>query len=218
MSEAVMDRKQFVRAVGTCCAACCVGALAGRLDGASAQDAPEPAAQSTPPASPPSPAAPEKSRAEKRIEFADRWVVRFFGVLDGALDGATRRKLMMANGGACYRDYLKEIDRQPRRRTLEEFAAWVRDNVKDGSTRVEGNVITMQFMTAAETGQPSAEGACLCPLVESRPAGLSGTYCLCSVGYVKEWHELLLGRPCEVELLGSVLTGAGRCQFRITVV
>jgi hypothetical protein len=217
MSEAVMDRKQFVRAVGTCCAACCVGALVGRLDGAYAQDEANTAPQSTPPASPLSPPTPEKSRAQTRIEFADKWVVRFFGVLDGALDQATRRKLMMANGAACFRDYIKEIGRQPKRRTLEEFAAWVKDNVKDGSTQVEGNVITMQFTTAAETGQPSAEGACLCPLVESKPAGLSGTYCLCSLGYVKEWHESILGRPCEVELLGSVLTGAERCQFRVTV-
>jgi hypothetical protein len=72
-------------------------------------------------------------------------------------------------------------------------------------------------MSAAETGLPSTEGACLCPLAESKPEGLSATYCSCSVDYVKKMHEQRLGRPCEVELVDSVLMGGRRCRCRITV-
>jgi len=46
---------------------------------------------------------------------------------------------------------------------------------------------------------------------------LSPTYCLCSVGYVREMHERVLGRPVEVELADSVLRGGKRCRFRMVV-
>jgi len=100
---------------------------------------------------------------------------------------------------------------------MENLAAWVKSNVKDDTYRVEGNTICVQFTSAAESGQPSKEGACLCPFVESKPAGLSPTCCFCSVGYVKVMHEMRLGRPVEVELLDSVLKGGKRCRFKITV-
>ena len=92
------------------------------------------------------------------------------------------------------------------------------EKVKDGSYRVDGDAIYFQYVSAAETGQASAEGACLCPLVESKPAGLSSTYCQCSVGYVKAMHELLLNRTVEVKLVDSVIMGGKRCQFKLTVV
>lgn len=62
------------------------------------------------------------------------------------------------------------------------------------------------------------ERICLCPMAEARKGGqLSPTYRLCSVGYVKEMHERMLGRPVEVELVGSALQGGARCKFHMTV-
>jgi len=57
----------------------------------------------------------------------------------------------------------------------------------------------------------------LCTFVETKPAGLSGTYCLCSIGYVKEWFDQMFARPVTVELLESTLTGGKRCRFKIMV-
>jgi predicted hydrocarbon binding protein len=54
-------------------------------------------------------------------------------------------------------------------------------------------------------------------MVESKPAGLSPTFCLCSLGYVKEMHEQMFMKPVEVELLSSVLRGDPSCKFKITV-
>lgn len=53
--------------------------------------------------------------------------------------------------------------------------------------------------------------------METKPAGLSGTYCICSVGYVKQWYETLLARPVEVDLIESTLMGGKRCKFKMTV-
>jgi hypothetical protein len=222
--DPVIDRKEFLAGLGKCCLGSCLCAAALGMNtaygGDSTGSAPEPAgsnqsAESEPPAAAGTPGAVPRSQA--RIEFAEKWARRFFGVLDATLDPAARKKVMMEAGRACFLEYIKETGQEMRPVTLERLKAWAEKNGNTDYTRFEGNVIYYQFMSAAETGLPSEEGACLCPLVESKPAGLSGTYCLCSVGYVKQWHEMLLARPVEVELLESTLTGGKRCKFKITV-
>jgi hypothetical protein len=190
MSDKSIDRKEFLSNVGKCCLGTCLCAIAGGIDNLYAQE-------SDPQKSQPL----EKPRAEERIKFAEQWVKRFFAVMDSTLDETTRKQLMMANGKACYRNWIEETKQEIKPVTLEQFTSWVKNKVKDGSYQVEGNVIHFQYMAAAETGLPSDDNACLCPLVETKPKGLSTTFCICSVGYVKEMHELYLKR----------------CKFRITV-
>jgi hypothetical protein len=151
------------------------------------------------------------------MEFADHWVKRFFDVLDRTLDETSRRNLMLANGKTCLREWIQESKQEIKPVSFEQWAEKVAKDPKREGLKVEGNVISFQFDSSAETGQESAEGICLCPLVESKPAGMSPTYCLCSVGYVQEMHELRFGRKAEVELLDSVLMGGKRCRFKITL-
>jgi len=72
---------------------------------------------------------------------------------------------------------------QPRAQpvTLESCAKWVKEK---GSRdyQMEGNVIYFQYTSAAETGLPSPENHCLCPMVETKPAGLSPTFCAFNSG------------------------------------
>lgn len=206
MSDKSMGRKQFLASVGLCGMGSCTCILGGRAASLFAQESKSEAPQQA-----------KKPRSQERIDFAEKWVTRFFDVLDANLDPETRKKIMLANGRVCFLEWIKETGQQIKPVSLERFADWVKSNVKDETYRVEGNTIYMQYTSAAETGQPSKEGACLCPFVESKPAGLSPTYCLCSVGYVKVMHELRFGRPVEVELLDSVLKGGKRCKFKITV-
>lgn len=206
MDDDFISRKDFLANVGKYCAGTCLCAAVGGLNKLYAQE------------EGPKMSEPEKKpRSEERIAFAEKWVKRFIDVLDNNLDENTRKKIMMANGKACLLAWYKEIGRQVKPVTLEQFTNWIKNKVKDGSYQCEGNVIYFQYMSAAETGLPSDEGACLCTLVETKPEGLSGTYCHCSVGYVKEMHEQYLGRPVEVELIESVLRGGKRCRFKITV-
>jgi hypothetical protein len=160
----------------------------------------------------------KKPRSQERIEFTEKWAVRFFNVLDTNLDVPARKKIMMANGKACLLAWQKETNKTPRTQALSlaEFAKLVKEKgARD--YQIEGNVIYFQYNAAAETGLPSAENHCLCPMVETKPAGLSPTFCLCSLGYVKEMHEQMFKRPVEVELISSVLRGDPRCKFKITV-
>jgi hypothetical protein len=204
VSEFIMDRKSFLKSAGTFCVGSCL-CVAG-LHKALAQDSTDV-----------KPGAATPERAVKRMEFADGWIRRFMGALDGTLDPAARKKVMMANGKSCFSEWIQS---QGGVRSVA-FDAWA-DRVRehppaDGSVRVEGHTIYFEYTSSAETGQDSPEGVCLCPMVESKPTGLSPTYCLCSVGYVKEMHEQRFGRRCDVELLDSVLRGGQRCRFKITV-
>ena len=148
----------------------------------------------------------------------DLWVRRFMSVLDATLDDETRKKVMAANGATCYGEWIASEGRTVAPVAFETWAARVREHPPDASLRVEGNVIYWEYTGSAETGGAAPESVCLCPMVESKPAGLSRTFCQCSVGYVKELHEQKFGRPVKVELLDSVLYGGKRCKFKITVV
>jgi len=201
-----MDRKEFIKSVCTLGACSCVSVLMIGINNASGQES-----KSSKPSDP------LEKRAIKRMEFADLWVKRFINVLDNTLDEETRKKVMMTNGKICYQEWIKSKGQQTEVVLYEKWVARVRENVKDGSFQIDGNVIYFQYMGSAETGQEAPENVCLCPMVESKPAGLSKTYCLCSVGYVKEMFEQTFGKPVDVQLVDSVLYGGKRCKFRITV-
>jgi hypothetical protein len=157
------------------------------------------------------------ARASKRMEFVDGWVQRFFEAMDKTLDEASRRRLMMANGRSCFAAFAGPPKKQPAPDALEKFTAWIGAQGKEKGYSIEGQVISFEFVGSAETGQASPEKVCLCPTAEAQKSGkISPTYCLCSVGYVKEMHERILGRPVEVELVESVLLGGKRCKFRMT--
>ncbi|OFV80163.1 MAG: hypothetical protein A2Y78_08550 [Acidobacteria bacterium RBG_13_68_16] len=204
MGETSLDRKELFTSAGKLGMATCLCALgATRL---LAEQSPETA-----------PGAATPARAVKRMEFSDLWVRRFMNVLDGTLDEETRKKVMVANGTACFREWIASRGRTIAPVAFEAWAAKVKERPPDDSLRVEGNVIYWEYTGSAETGGASPEGVCLCPMVESKPAGLSRTFCHCSVGYVKELYEQRFARLVKVELLDSVLYGGKRCRFKITV-
>jgi hypothetical protein len=204
MDETTLDRKELFISAGKLGMAACLCTLgATRLVAADAPDA--------------APGAATAARAVKRMEFSDLWVRRFMSVLDTTLDNETRVKVMAANGAACFREWIASQGRTVTPVAFETWAARVKDRPSDDSLRVEGNVIYWQYTGSAETGGAAPEGVCLCPMVESRPVGLSRTYCQCSVGYVEELFAQKFRRPVKVELLDSVLYGGKRCKFKITV-
>jgi len=206
MDHRPLTRKDFLAALGRTGACMCAAAASMRTAFAG---------QTAPPA--PKPGDKTVQRAAKRMEFVDGWVRRFFEVLDKTLDAASRERLMVANGRSCYAAYAGPQKKQPGPDALEKFKAWIAKDGKKEGYAIEGNVITFAFVGSAETGQASPESVCLCPTAEAQKAGaFSPTYCLCSLGYVKEMHERILGRPVEVELVDSVLRGGKRCQFRMT--
>ena len=206
MEQRSLKRKDFLAAMGKAGACMCAAAAGMRaaIAGPTPPQAPKPGDKTA-------------ERAAKRMEFVDGWVRRFFAALDKTVDEASRRKLMVANGRACFAAYAGPPKKTPGPDALEKFKAWIADQGKARGYSIEGNVISFEFVGSAETGQASPENVCLCPTAEAQKAGeISPTFCHCSVGYVQEMHERMLGRPVEVELVDSVLRGGKRCKFRMT--
>jgi hypothetical protein len=211
MEDSGLTRAEFLRTVGKIgVGACCACALTGSIYKAMAEETSPDSASVKPGASP------ESERAVERIKFAEGWVTRFFNELDSNIPEDLRQKLMMANGRSCYLAWITDENVQEEKYEFARWAEWVKNHPSE-SVQADGNVIHFKYTSAAETGLPSDEGACLCPFVETKPKGLSPTYCFCSVGYVKVMHERMFGQPVEVELMESVLQGGKRCHFKITV-
>jgi hypothetical protein len=227
-----MGRKEFLAALGCAGAgACMCGAVLGMRAAWGDESPPagesQQSGESETPSGTGSPASEETStrpgeksvaRAAKRMEFVDGWVPRFFQVVDEELDEPTRRSLMVANGKACFCAYAPNMQRRAEPATPERIAQWVAQRGKESGYWMDGEAIVSEYLGSAETGQASPEGVCLCPTVEAQNAkSISPTYCWCSVGYVKEMHERIFGRPVTVELTHSVLKGDPRCRFRIAL-
>jgi predicted ArsR family transcriptional regulator len=192
-----MERKDFLKSLGGLCAgagyfACgCGRALAGVGD----QDA-----------------ADETPLAEK-FAFAQGYVKRLFDVLDRDLDPAARTRLVESMGSACYESWPSNAARVPQTVSLEEFVAYLKKRTGENIVRREGNVVYYGF--AEKPGVPITR--CGCPIVERGLAGLSGTFCQCSIGYVRAMFGIYLGKSVQVELLEAIKRGGKTCRFKITL-
>lgn len=149
---------------------------------------------------------------QTRAKFTEAWVKRLVDVVDSQLQPAARQKLM-ESGRACYTAGHGERPAKTDPHALEQLLAGLKKwSSEDGLVR-KGRTIDFTYGKP-----PGAKGArCLCPVVESGPAGLSGTYCQCSVGYVKEMFERATGKPVHVELVESLKRGGQKCRFLIHI-
>jgi hypothetical protein len=199
-----LDRKSFLKMFGCASVCACTGiALADSAKNSNGEKVSLPMT------------APPETPCDKKMEFAQTWVKRFMDLLDANLDEATRNRLMEANGKMCHQGSLhgKKVTPIP----VDTFVEGLRKYVGSENARREGDAIYFNYVKNP-AGLLVADGYCLCPLVEKGPAGLSGTYCQCSVGYVNDMFETQLGRPVKVELLESLKRGGKGCKFKITLV
>jgi hypothetical protein len=221
MNARLISRKEFLAVFGAAGAGTCLCAAAAGMGAALADERPDannPGAAGGQSPVQAKPGDQSVERAVKRMEFGDAWVRRFFEVMDQSLDETARRRLMMANGKACFAAYAGPPKKEPGQDAVEKFLQWVGTKGKERGYSAEGKIVSFEFVGSAETGQAAPERICLCPMAEAQtPGKISPTYCLCSLGYVKEMHERMLGRPVEVELVDSVLRGGKRCTFRMTI-
>ena len=222
MNDNPINRKEFMARIGRLGAGACMCAAAAGMGaafgGQTSAQKPADASAAQEALDRTKPGEKTVARAAKRMEFGDGWLGRFFDAVDGTLDEGSRKKLMMANGKACFSAYAGPPKEQPGPDAVEKFMRSVASHGKDRGYSIDGKTISYEFVGSAETGQASPETICLCPMAEAQtPGKFSPTYCLCSLGYVKEMHERRLGRPVEVELVDSVLRGGKRCKFKMTI-
>lgn len=155
----------------------------------------------------------------EKMEFTHKWVKRFFEIMDQQIDENTRLKMMHANGAECARGAYGDItEHQPA--TTEEIDKTIADwQQKIGKNNIyrTGNDIYFGYDSNPK-GLKTADGYCLCPMLEDGPSTLSSTFCQCSVGYVQYmFRKFITYSDVKAELLESVRTGGKSCRFKISI-
>lgn len=146
------------------------------------------------------------------------WVQGAMRRLDALVDGPTRRQIMSECGYNCARINSRPtkaaVARRAKFATLDEFLAAEQAEPPAGTRiRREGEYL-YQYYTPRAFSHPMR---CYCSLLRGLPPGetVSLTYCQCSRAFVERYWEAIVGKPVEVELLQSAVSGADECSFKI---
>lgn len=162
---------------------------------------------------------PDETPCDEKIAFAQKWVKRFFEIVDQQLDKETRIKLMQSNGAACAKGAYGEFTNE-KPATIEDIdqkiVTWQKNLGKENIYRQESTIFFNYV--GNPKGLKISDGYCLCPLIENKPETLSPTYCQCSVGYVKYmFQRFITYKPVQVELLESLRSGGKACRFKVSL-
>ena len=137
--------------------------------------------------------------------FTQRWIVDLVNSLDEHLDEETRQRVMESCGRSCARSGPVRVARQH----AGDLDGWLGILVKwhSGEEYVQrdGSRITVLCQE------------CVCPVVKDIEGTLPDTYCNCSLGWMKETFETVVGEPVDVTLVESVVRGGQMCRFVICV-
>lgn len=162
---------------------------------------------------------PNETPCDAKIDFAQKWLKRFFDLVDQQLDSETRIKLMQSNGAACAKGAYGELTND-KPATIEDIdkkiVTWQKNLGKENIYR-QDSTIFFNYVGNPK-GLKVSDGYCLCPMIENKPETLSPTYCQCSVGYVKYmFQRFITFKPVQVELLESLRSGGKACRFKVTL-
>lgn len=116
---------------------------------------------------------------------------------------------------ACrHRAVQAALKRRRNYRSLEEFLLEEQRNPQPGTRVVVDEAYVYQHYLPVE-----AKGGhkCFCPVMRHLPKAVSPSagYCECSRSYLEQVWSAIGGRPVEVEVVETCLTGAQECVFRI---
>jgi len=158
------------------------------------------------------------SKAPSKPEKLSLWVKEAMDRMDALVDYETRSSIMRECGANCANINKRVVEaakkRRAKHRTNEEFIEAEMAKPQKG-TRLEksGDTLILTY-TPREWSRPMR---CYCGLMRGFPSDslCSSTYCHCGVGFVKMWWEEVLGKPIEVELLESAISGSNECRFHI---
>ncbi len=139
---------------------------------------------------------------EERSGFANVWIKRFMDNLDAHVDEPKRIALLETRGRACARrDSIKAA--QKCEGDIDKLMATMGGWLGAENAKREGNVVHVTYPK------------CLCPMAAEVTEKISGSYCHCSVGWLKEMYETVVGKPVKVEALETIKRGGTACRFTI---
>jgi hypothetical protein len=150
----------------------------------------------------------KKSEEDKNQEFISGWAENLMVILDQTLDEKTRSNIMEASGRNCAEKYYKAVALKFKGNVnalldhlKKQFADVAEYDEKKGTIRL----VSKKFKS------------CFCPVVKGRSSLKSGTYCLCSQGWMKQVFGMVSGKKVDVRLEKTILRGADCCIFNMSL-
>ena len=146
------------------------------------------------------------------------WVQSAMERMDSFIDEKTRLQIMENCGYNCANVNKKVIERAKVKRmkykTTDEFLEAEERKPSSGTRLVREEKVLHYFYTPKTFSRPMR---CYCTLVSALPEDktVSSTYCNCAKGFVKTYWESVLGKPVQVLLKQSAVTGADECEFLV---
>jgi hypothetical protein len=158
-----------------------------------------------------------ETQDEDKKENLRNWLMGVLVRFDANVGLDTRIKIMKRMGYACAIQHNAHIDAKAKRDrfgTLDEYIAHEEENPYPAYfIKREGDKVVVTYL-------PKAMGIrCFCGPwsefeVESKT---SLTYCYCSAGHVEYiwWH--VIGKPIQVDLVCSCISGDNSCKFIVNL-
>lgn len=159
--------------------------------------------------------------SEKAARFSDRekvalWIKEAMDRIDECTSPEKCRRIMTACGHSCIARAGRMTQavkaRRKKYKTEEEFLeAEAGRPAKFTRVELRGNTL-VQYYTPHAYAPPRR---CFCGLMFALPEEInaSPTYCQCSRGFVEKYWEAALGRPVDVEVAYTAITGGDECKF-----
>jgi hypothetical protein len=146
------------------------------------------------------------------------WMKEVMDRLDKLIDKKTRHQIMTACGRSCHTMNIKDTEEAKEMRRLcateeEYLTKFLRPPGNGVRNERDGNTL-IQYYTPHKY-KPGLR--CYCALTGALPENVnaSPTYCQCSRAFVQAHWESILGRPVQVELGKTAITGSDECKFII---
>ena len=143
---------------------------------------------------------------ERRMKLVQDWVMRFMEVVDTKLSKKEGEELMDQCGRRCFCSH-QNSGEQVVKLDPEDLVKRLKTNWSEESATKEGDIIYIKYILKNKPNK------CLCPMVNRFSSEISGTYCLCSAGYLKQMFETYTDKKVEVEIRESIIRGGNVCSF-----
>lgn len=162
----------------------------------------------------------EKITASSNKTTIAAWVKGAMERLDSLTDEKTRTQVMENCGFNCALHNKAPIEKAKARRkkfkSLDEFLEAEQKKPMAG-TRLERQSDRLNWYFTPQSFKTPMR--CFCGLLRGLPQDetISRSYCNCSRGFVKKYWEGVLGKPVEVDVLQTAVTGARECKFSIHI-
>lgn len=158
--------------------------------------------------------------AWRKADKGEKWIKDLVDNMDELLDDNTKKELLQACGRSCYDGAFGIApSEKPSYEAAEGYIKYFENN--GYSVNREDKKTTIIYNWGRDHQNPwgliISDGYCMCPLVENGPPDLSGTYCNCSSGYVKEIFKRGTGRKTKVDVIDSLKRGGKDCIFKVEI-